>query len=179
MLCGSIILTPFGHRPTTEELNRKKLTYEDGIAMRALQHVITVDPELILPELSNRTGPCFSQARHPQDREHHPPGRHGRPCTRCRRSISWKAACGRESEEQHRDNVMILGHDAAADLFPGEDPIGKDVECEGDVFTVIGVLDLQPQPFGSGRNTAGQPGLLPVGDVPQNSSRKLRTSGLW
>jgi hypothetical protein len=23
-----------------------------------------------------------------------------------------------ESEEEHRDNVMILGHDAAADLFP-------------------------------------------------------------
>ena len=43
--------------------------------------------------------------------------------------------------------------------FPIEDPLGKDVECDGDVFTVIGVLDLQPQPFGSGRNHAGQLGL--------------------
>jgi putative ABC transport system permease protein len=67
-----------------------------------------------------------------------------------------------ESEEAHRENVTILGHDAAADLFPGEDPIGKDVECEGDVFTVIGVLDLQPQPFGSGRNTQDNQALFPL-----------------
>jgi putative ABC transport system permease protein len=38
------------------------------------------------------------------------------------------------------------------------------VECEGDVFTVIGVLDVQPQPFGSGRNTQdNQP--ISAGDV--------------
>ena len=68
-----------------------------------------------------------------------------------------------ESEEEHHDNVIVLGHDAAADLFPGEDPLGKEVECEGDVFTVIGVLDLLPQPFGSGRNTADNTAYIPLG----------------
>src|ERR1700689_4595598 len=37
---------PFGHRPTTEELNRKKLTYDDGEAMIGLPPVVAVDPEL-------------------------------------------------------------------------------------------------------------------------------------
>ena len=46
MPCGSYHFEPFGHRPTTEELNRKQLTYEDGVAMRSLPHVATVDPEL-------------------------------------------------------------------------------------------------------------------------------------
>ena len=47
---------PFGHRPTTEELNRKKLTYDDAIAMRALPHVVGVDPELTYQNLQTGLG---------------------------------------------------------------------------------------------------------------------------
>ncbi|MFP5250551.1 MAG: ABC transporter permease, partial [Acidobacteriota bacterium] len=47
---------PFGHRPTTEELNRKKLTYEDGVALRSLPHVLAVDPELTYQDFNLGVG---------------------------------------------------------------------------------------------------------------------------
>jgi putative ABC transport system permease protein len=67
-----------------------------------------------------------------------------------------------DSEEERRANGAVLGHDAAEDLFPSESPIGKDIDVEGDIFTVIGVLDIQPQPFGSGRNTQDNAVYFPL-----------------
>ena len=67
-----------------------------------------------------------------------------------------------EDEETRRADVVVLGHDAAADLFQNEDPIGKEIECDGDVFTVIGVFDKFPQPFGGGRNTQDNSAFFPV-----------------
>jgi putative ABC transport system permease protein len=152
---------PFGKRPTTEELNRKKLTRDDGIAMRALPHVIAVDPELTyqnfqtgLGSVSVRAGTRkisntilngdTSQVKEVQDIELI----EGRMWT--------------DDEETRRANVAVLGHDAAEDLFPNESPIGKDIDVEGDIFTVIGVLDIQPQPFGSGRNTQDNAVYFPL-----------------
>ena len=53
---------PFGHRPTTEELNRKKLTYEDGVAMRSLPHVVAVDPELTYQNFQTGLGSVAMKA---------------------------------------------------------------------------------------------------------------------
>jgi putative ABC transport system permease protein len=154
--------TPFGHRPTTEELNRKKLTAQDGIAIRALPHVAASDPELILQDF--QTGLGKVSLKH---------GTHTIENTILQGSTTampevqevpiLEGRMWTESEEEHHDNVMLLGHDAAAALFPGEDPIGKDVICEGDVFNVIGVLDLLPQPIGNGRNTADNTAYFPLG----------------
>jgi putative ABC transport system permease protein len=152
---------PFGHRPTTEELNRKKLTYEDGVAMRDLPHMLAVDPELTYQNFQTGLGSVSLKA-----------GTHKientilsgttEAFTKVQEVDLQEGRMWTQSEEARRDNVVVLGHDAAADLFPGESPLGKDVECEGDVFTVIGVLDLQPQPFGSGRNTQDNQALFPL-----------------
>jgi putative ABC transport system permease protein len=66
------------------------------------------------------------------------------------------------AEETRAARVMMLGHDAAEDLFPNESPLGKDVECQGGIFTVIGVFEPQPQPFGSGRNRSDNSAYFPV-----------------
>ena len=152
---------PFGHRPTTEELNRKRMTEDDGIAMRALPHVVAVDPELTSQNF--QTGLGSVGLKH---------GTHKISntiiygiTTDIAKVNDLKLTEGRimtETEAESGANVTVLGHDAAEDLFPGEDPIGKDVECRGDVFTVIGVLDTRPQPFGSGRNTADNAAYMSI-----------------
>jgi putative ABC transport system permease protein len=152
---------PFGKRPTTEELNRKKLTYDDGMAMRALPHVAAVDPELTYQNFQTGLGSVSLKA-----------GTHkientilNGTTTEVTKTADVLIQEGRlwtESEEERSAKVVVLGHDAAEDLFPGEDPLGKDVDCEGDIFTVIGVLAAQPQPFGSGRNTQDNSAYFPL-----------------
>jgi putative ABC transport system permease protein len=152
---------PFGNRPTTEELNRKKLTYEDGIAMRSLPHVVAVDPELTYQNFQTGLGSVSLKAGNRKIQNTILNGN----TTDVKEVVDLELLEGRlwtDSEEEHSLNVAVLGHDAAEDLFPDTSPIGKDVECGGDVFAVIGVLDKQPQPFGSGRNTQDNSVYFPL-----------------
>jgi putative ABC transport system permease protein len=152
---------PFGKRPTTEELNRKRLTYEDAIAMRSLPYVAAVDPGLTSQNFQLGIGSV--SLKH---------GAHkiqntilNGSTTEVKETADIELTEGRiwtDSEEERSAKVVVLGHDAAEDLFPGEDPLGKDVDCEGSIFTVIGVLDTQPQPFGSGRNTQDNAAYFPL-----------------
>ncbi|HUD73802.1 MAG TPA: ABC transporter permease, partial [Terracidiphilus sp.] len=152
---------PFGKRPTTEELNRKQLTYEDGMAMRQLPHVLAVDPGLVIQNFQLGVGNV--SLKH---------GTHKIQNTILQGDTSdikqtqdiqlLEGRIWTESEEERSAKVVVLGHDAAEDLFPGESPLGQEVDCEGSIFTVIGVLDLQPQPFGSGRNTQDNAAYFPL-----------------
>jgi putative ABC transport system permease protein len=152
---------PFGKRPTTAELNRKQLTYEDGVAMRSLPYVVAVDPGLTYQNFQTGLGSVSVRA-----------GTHKISNTILNGSSSdvkvtqdIELIDGRmwtDAEEERHANVAVLGHDAAEDLFPGQSPIGQDIDVEGDIFTVIGVLDVQPQPFGSGRNTQDNSVYFPV-----------------
>jgi putative ABC transport system permease protein len=152
---------PFGKRPTTEELNRKKLTYEDAIAMRSLPHVVAVDPELTKQNFQTGLGSVSLKA-----------GTHkientilNGTTSEVTQTADVELQEGRlftEAEDERSAKVVVLGSDAAADLFPNEDPLGKDVDCEGVIYTVIGVLKPQPQPFGSGRNTQDNSAYFPL-----------------
>lgn len=151
----------FARRPTTEELNRKKLTYEDGMALRNLPHVVAVDTELVSQNFQTGMGTVSLKA-----------GAHSIQNTvlvgatsAFKETRDLNVIEGRmwtEPEEKRSAKVVVLGHDAADDLYPGQSPIGKDVECGGEIFTIIGVFDKQPQPFGSGRNPQDNSAYFPL-----------------
>jgi putative ABC transport system permease protein len=152
---------PFGHRPTTEELNRKQLTYEDGIAMRDLPHVVAVDPGLQYQNFQLGIGAVSIKYGNRKIQNTILGGN----TTDVNRVGGFEMLSGRlwtQDEENRRANVVVLGHDAAEDLFQDASPLGKEIQCEGDVFTVIGVFDKQPQPFGGGRNTQDNSAYFPL-----------------
>jgi len=153
---------PFGHRPTTAELNRKQLTYDDGIAMRSLPYVLAVDPALTYQNFQLGVGNV--SLKHGTHKITNTILYGDTSAVKDTNDIDLlEGRLYTESEEERSADVVVLGHDAAEDLFPNESPIGKDIECGGDVFTVIGVLDKQPQPFGSGRNTQDNSAYFPLG----------------
>ena len=151
----------FGRQPTTEELNRQKLTYEDGVALRSLPHVVAVNSQVSSQNFQTGISGFSLKA-----------GSHNIQNTILYGTTSAvkdvndvNLSDGRmwnESEESRAANIAVLGHDAAQDLFPDGSPIGKDVDCQGTILTVIGVMDKRAQPFGTGRNQQDNTVFMPL-----------------
>ena len=68
-----------------------------------------------------------------------------------------------DDEDQRAAHVCVLGHDTWEELFGNESAIGKEVSVESGLYTVIGVLDKQKQPFGSGKNPDDNQVYFPMG----------------
>ncbi len=153
----------FSGRPTTEMLTRKQLTYDDAVAMRDLPHVVAVSPAL-------------------QYTDNNAPGRAGVTAIRgngkeMQNTILTGVSTdeegvhdlnlldGRfftETDQQLADKVTVLGFDTAAQLYPGQSAVGKEVEAAGMLFTVVGVLDKRKQAFGGGKNPQDNQALFPI-----------------
>ena len=165
---GSNVLFVFrfnvvGTRPTTEMLTRKQLTYDDAMAMRSLPHVAAVSPAL-------------------QYTDNNAPGRSGVTAIKAGGKTMQNTILtgvspleeqvhdlnlmqGRffnDSDEARAARVTVLGYDTAAQLFPGQNPIGRDVEAAGMLFTVVGVLEKRKQAFGGGANPQDNQALFPI-----------------
>jgi putative ABC transport system permease protein len=151
----------FGRRPTSEELNRKYLTHEDADAMRGLPHVAAVDPSLRYSNFQLHVG-STSLKYGSHKIENTIIGGAMTDITKVRDIDLKEGRIWTEDEELRRANVVVIGYDAAHDLFGDESAIGKEVECTGDVFTVIGVFNKFPQAFGGGRNTEDNSAYFPL-----------------
>jgi putative ABC transport system permease protein len=141
----------FGSRPTSEMLARKQLTYEDGQAMRVLPHVVAVDASLRYVAPSGAQG-SFSvkYGSHKIQNTTLNGDSEDQPIV-----YDIELAQGRffsHQEAQRAANVVVLGSDTAQELFGNDPAVGKEVQIEGDLFTVVGVLAPQKQVFGGGKN---------------------------
>ena len=138
-------------RPTEEMRNRKELTWEDAEAMKNLPHVrsVTAGIRYFMPEFGvgtysvkygNRRAKNVilegdtASARDVYDMQF----QEGR----------WFS----EVDEEHRSPVIVLGAETAKTLFEEGSALGKEINIEGQLFTVIGVGKPQKTALGSGSN---------------------------
>jgi putative ABC transport system permease protein len=138
-------------RPTAEMLNRKELTWEDAEAMKDLPHVKAVAPSLRL------FLPQFNVGSYAVKYEGHVAKNtilEGDTYD-TKQVYDYALAKGRwftQMEDQQRLPVIVIGNDTASELFTETDPIGKEINIEGELFTVIGVSEKKKDAFSGGTN---------------------------
>ncbi len=148
-------------RPTTEMLARKQLTYDDAMAMRELPHVVAVSPALQHAERVFNAGTVSVKYGKNKVQSTLLEGD-----TANRKDVyDMDMKQGRfftDGDQERSANVTVLGHDTASDLFGTEDPIGKEINVEGLVFTVIGVQEKVKSAFGGGKNQDDNVAFFPI-----------------
>jgi putative ABC transport system permease protein len=150
-----------GVRPTTEMLARRKLTLDEVLAFRTMPHVVAADGGF------QHVGQFRVGAVSIKYQGKKVAG------TRLQGSTVQIAQVtdlvfrqGRlftDEEDQRAAHVCVLGYDTWQQLFGDENAIGKEVNVETGMYTVIGVVDKLKQPFGGGKNPDDNKVYFPLG----------------
>jgi putative ABC transport system permease protein len=155
-------LEPFTFgRPTEEMRTRKELTYDDAVAIRELPHVKAVNagvryfrPELGLGAFSVKYGDHKAKNTILEGDQ-----------AAAKEVFDLMIASGRwfsEVDEEHRSPVVLLCADVTEELFGNQNPLGKEVNIEGQLFTVIGTVQRLKSVFGGGKNPDDNKVIFPL-----------------
>ncbi len=138
-------------RPSPELLTRKELSLDDALALKDLPHVVAATAGV------RYVNPVFGAGVYSVKY-------HGRKVSNTileGDSADWKDVYdlalkeGRfftPEEDERRADVIAIGHDTAEELFGSESGIGKELDIEGQLFTVVGVADKRKSGIGGGKN---------------------------
>jgi putative ABC transport system permease protein len=138
-------------RPTEELRTRKELTFEDAEAMKDLPHVKAVTAGVRYFEPQFGTGTYVVKYG---DRKAKQTILEGDNAS-VKDVFDLNMTSGRwfsEIDDERRAPVIILGADTSEELFGNEDPVGKEINIEGQLFEVIGVIEKVKSAFGGGKN---------------------------
>jgi putative ABC transport system permease protein len=138
-------------RPTEELRTRKELTFEDAEAMKDLPHVkaVTAGVQYVEPQFGTGT---FTVKY--GDRKAKQTVLEGDTAS-AKDVFDLALKSGRwfsEIDDERRAPVIILGADTADELFGNSDPLGKEINIEGQLFSVIGETEKVKSAFGGGKN---------------------------
>jgi len=154
-------------RPTEEMRTRKELTLEDCLAMKDLPHVKAVTTGLRYQRPEFGTGTYVVKYGDRRAKNTMLEGDTGE----WKKVFDLELSAGRwfnEMDDQHHASVIVLGADTAEELFPSGDALGKEINIEGQLFTVIGVAEKRKSAFAGGKNPEDNIVLFPL-----NTFRKL------
>jgi putative ABC transport system permease protein len=151
-----------GVRPTTEMLSRRKLNLDEVLELRKLPHVVAADGGF------QHVGQFRVGAVSVKYQGKKVAGTRLQGSTvQIIQVVDLTMLQGRmytDEEDQRASHVCILGRDTYDQLFPGgENAIGKEVNVETGMYTVIGVVDKLKQPFAGGKNPDDNKVYFPLG----------------
>jgi putative ABC transport system permease protein len=143
--------TTLGRKPAAL-INRKELTAEDAEAIAQLPHVEAAAPILRWFEPSPNAKAFTVRYRDRIAKNTIIEGVSASHST----VFNLRLEAGRwinEADHRHHANVVVIGHDTAETLFPANvNPIDKEVQVEGAVFRVVGVLEKRKDALTPGAN---------------------------
>jgi putative ABC transport system permease protein len=138
-------------RPTEELRTRKELTFDDAEAMKDLPHVKAVSAGVRYVEPQFGSGTYVVKYGTRKAKQTILEG----DMASAKDVFDLDLKSGRwfsEIDDEQRASVIVLGADTSDELFGNSDPIGKEINIEGQLFSVVGEINKVKSAFGGGKN---------------------------
>jgi len=148
-------------RPTEEMRTRKQLTLEDCLAMKDLPHVKAVTTGLRYQRPEFGAGTYVVKYGDRRAKNTMLEGDTGE----WPKVFDLGVTEGRwwnENDDERHASVIVLGFDTAEELFPNGGALGKEINIDGQLFTVIGVAEKRKSAFAGGNNPEDNIVLFPL-----------------